>query len=99
MVRSIRSVCIPGLVVAFLALVITAVPASAQGRQEESFDRTLTLQPGGTFRLRTFSGRVSIRGTDGNQVVIHAIRRARPDRLRDIPVSYTHLTLPTTSRV
>ena len=89
MVRSIRSVCIPGLVVAFLALVITAVPASAQGRQEESFDRTLTLQPGGTFRLRTFSGRVSIRGTDGNQVVIHAIRRARPDRLRDIQIEVT----------
>jgi hypothetical protein len=71
------------------ALVTTAVPAAAQDRQEETFDRTLTLEPGGTFRLRTFSGKVSIRGTDGNQVVIHAVRRARPDRLRDIQIEVT----------
>ena len=71
------------------AFVTTAVPASAQSRQEETFDRTFTMQPGGTFRLRTFSGRVRIRGTDGNQVIIHAIRRARPDRLRDIQIEVT----------
>jgi putative adhesin len=71
------------------ALVTTAVPAAAQSRQEETFDRTLSLQPGGTLRLRTFSGRVRIRGTDGSQVVIHAIRRARPDRLRDIQIEVT----------
>ena len=89
MTRSIRFRGLPGLALALLALVLTAVPASAQGRQEETFDRTLTLQPGGTFRLRTFSGRVGIRGTDGSQVVIHAIRRARPDRLRDIQIEVT----------
>jgi hypothetical protein len=53
------------------------------------FDRTLSMAPGGTFRLRTFSGRVRIRGTDGNQVVIHAVRRARPERLRDIQIEVT----------
>jgi DUF4097 and DUF4098 domain-containing protein YvlB len=47
------------------------------------------MQPGGTFRLRTFSGRVRIHGTDGTQVVIHAIRRARADRLRDIQIEVT----------
>ena len=67
-----------------VALVTTAVPAGAQSKQEETVDRTLSVQPGGTLRLRTFSGRVNIRGTGGNQVVIHAVRRARPDRLRDI---------------
>ena len=67
-------------------LAMPAPPAAAQSRQEETFDRTLSMSPGGTFRLRTFSGRVRIRGTDGNQVVIHAIRRARPDRLRDIQI-------------
>lgn len=72
--------------VSLAAFVTTAVPAAAQSRQEETFDRTVTLQPGGTLRLRTFSGRVNIRGTDGNQVVIHAIRRGRPDRLRDIQI-------------
>lgn len=71
---------------ALLAIAVLAQPAQAQSRQEETFDRTVTLQPGGTLRLRTFSGRVNIRGTDGNQVVIHAIRRARPDRLRDIQI-------------
>jgi hypothetical protein len=68
------------------ALFAIAVPAQAQSRQEETFDRTVTLQPGGTLRLRTFSGRVTIRGTDGSQVVIHAVRRARPERLRDIQI-------------
>jgi hypothetical protein len=90
MTRALRSVVQPGLVLALLPLLVCpAAPASAQTRQEETFDRTLTLQPGGTFRLRTFSGRVNIRGTDGNQVVIHAIRRARPDRLRDIRIEVT----------
>jgi len=79
-----------GLTLALLAaLVTTAVPAAAQSRQEETFDRTLTLQPGGSFRLRTFSGRVRIHGSDGDQVVIHAVRRARPDRLRDIQIEVT----------
>ncbi len=71
------------------AIVAASAPAAAQGRQEETFDRTLTMQPGGTFRLRTFSGRVNIRGTDGDQVVIHAVRRARPERLRDITIEVT----------
>jgi hypothetical protein len=83
--RSIR--CTLPLLVA--ALVTTAVPADAQSKQEETFDRTLSVQPGGTLRLRTFSGRVNIRGTGGNQVVIHAVRRARPDRLRDIKLEVT----------
>lgn len=70
------------------ALVTAVVPAAAQSR-EETFDRTLTVQPGGTLRLKTFSGRVNIRGTDGNQVVIHAVRRASADRLRDIQIEVT----------
>jgi hypothetical protein len=80
--RSIRRTVLPATIMA--AFVMSAVPAGAQTRQEESFDRTLSVQPGGTLRLRTFSGRVNIRGTGGNQVVIHAVRRASADRLRDI---------------
>jgi hypothetical protein len=72
------------------ALVVTlASPALAQSRQEEVFDRTLTVEPGGTLRLRTFSGRVRVRGTAGNQVVIHAVRRATAERLRDIQIAVT----------
>ncbi|MGE0043545.1 MAG: DUF4097 family beta strand repeat-containing protein, partial [Vicinamibacterales bacterium] len=40
-------------------------------------------------RLRTFSGRVDITGTSGNQVVIHAVRRATRDRLADITLEIT----------
>jgi Toastrack DUF4097 len=53
-------------------------------RQTETFDRTVPLAPGGTVRLKTFSGRVTITGTGGSQVVIHAVRRASAERLRDI---------------
>ena len=91
MTRFLRPPAHVALAAALLAaLATTALPAEAQSsRQEETFDRTVALQPGGTFRLRTFSGRVRIRGTDGSQVVIHAIRRARPDRLRDIQIEVT----------
>jgi Putative adhesin len=67
---------------ALLALLV-AVPAFAQ-RETETFDRTLSLAPGGMVRLKTFSGRVTITGTGGSQVVIHAVRRATAERLRDI---------------
>lgn len=70
----------------FVALLLTftlASPAAAQ-RETEAVDRTLTVEPGSTVRLKTFSGRVHISGTDGNQVVIHAVRRATRDRLQNI---------------
>lgn len=55
----------------------------------ETVDRTLTMQPGGTLRLKTFSGRVRITGGSGDQVVIHAVRRGRQDRLDDIKLEIT----------
>lgn len=90
MTRFARSTTRAGLTLALAAAFVTAtVPAAAQSRDQETFDRTLTAQPGGTLRLKTFSGRVTIRGTDGNQVVIHAVRRASSDRLRDIQIEVT----------
>ncbi len=47
------------------------------------------MQPGGTLRLKTFSGRVRITGGSGDQVVIHAVRRGRQDRLDDIKLEIT----------
>jgi DUF4097 and DUF4098 domain-containing protein YvlB len=84
---------------ALLFALLLAMPASAQRnrdrdrddrdqdrgpRETETFDRTLALAPGGTVRLKTFSGRVTITATGGSQVVIHAVRRATAERLRDI---------------
>ena len=75
-------------VFAVIFAVLLAAPAFAQRnrdrdqdrdqgpRETENVDRTLALAPGGTVRLKTFSGRVTITGTSGSQVVIKAVRRA-----------------------
>jgi DUF4097 and DUF4098 domain-containing protein YvlB len=88
---------------ALLFALLLAAPAAAQRdrdrdrdrdqdrgpRETENVERTLTLAPGGTVRLKTFSGRVTINGTSGNQVVIKAVRRATRDRLNDIKLEIT----------
>src|SRR4029450_1544685 len=58
-------------------------------RETETVERTLSLQPGGTLRLKTFSGRVNITAGSGNQVVIKAVRRATRERLNDIKLEIT----------
>jgi DUF4097 and DUF4098 domain-containing protein YvlB len=74
--------------------VTLSVPAAAQRddrgpRETETVDRTVPLPANGTVRLKTFSGRVRITGTSGDQVVIHAVRRASRDRLQDIKLEIT----------
>jgi DUF4097 and DUF4098 domain-containing protein YvlB len=81
-------------VFALLAALVFAVPALAQRddrgpRETETVDRTVPLPANGTVRLKTFSGRVRITGTSGDQVVIHAVRRATRDRLQDIKLEVT----------
>jgi len=39
------------------------------------------MDPGGTLRLKNFSGRVTITGSDTPEIVIDAVRRATKDRL------------------
>ncbi len=68
---------------ALLIALVLAIPAGAQ-TNTETVDKTLSLPAGGTLKLKTFSGRVRITGGSGDQVVIHAVRRARQDRLDDI---------------
>jgi DUF4097 and DUF4098 domain-containing protein YvlB len=80
---------------ALLAALVFAAPAFAQrdrddrNRETENVDRTLTMAAGGTLRLKTFSGRVKITGTSGNQIIVHAVRRATRDRLDDIKLEIT----------
>jgi len=90
-------------VFALLFALVLAAPAAAQRnrdrdqdqdrdrgpRETENVDRTLTLAPGGTVRLKTFSGRVNITGSAGSQVVIKAVRRATRERLDDIKLEIT----------
>jgi hypothetical protein len=65
-----------------------AAPAAAQ-RDTETIDRTVPIPAGGTLRLKTFSGRVKITGGSGDQVVVHAVRRASPERLAEIKLEIT----------
>ncbi len=71
------------LATAVLLTGLAVAPALAQ-QVEERVDRTIPFSPGGTLRLKTFSGRVEIRGTETGEVVIRAVRRAEADMLRDI---------------
>src|SRR6188474_3301541 len=80
-----------------LAALVVASPAAAQRdndrdrgpRDTETIDRTLPMPAGGTLRLKTFSGRVTITGGSGDQLVVHAVRRATRDRLDDIKLEIT----------
>jgi hypothetical protein len=85
-------------VCASIALVL-AGPAAAQDRngrdrdrgpvETETVERTLSLQPGGEIRLRTFAGRVNIRATGGDNVTVKAVRRATRERLDTVQLDIT----------
>lgn len=67
------------LLVAVCAL---AVPAGAAVFDEtEQVSRTIKLDPGGSLRLKNFSGRVTISATDRSEVVVNAVRRGTRSRL------------------
>jgi DUF4097 and DUF4098 domain-containing protein YvlB len=69
-------------IAAFALIAAIAVPLPAAAQQiEERVDRTIPFEPGGRLVLKTFSGEVRITGTDRNEVVIHAVRRATRERL------------------
>jgi hypothetical protein len=75
-------------VIALLFALVLAAPAAAQ-KDTETIDRTLPMPAGGTLRLKTFSGRVKITGGSGDQLVVHAVRRASPERLAEIKLEIT----------
>jgi putative adhesin len=50
----------------------------------ERVNRSMALDPGGTLKLKNFSGRVTITAYEGAEVVIDALRRADRDRLANI---------------
>jgi hypothetical protein len=73
-------------VLAFAVCALAAPVADASSRYDETehVSRTIRLDPGGTLRLRSFSGRVTITASEGSEVVIDAVRRAPRDRLNRI---------------
>ena len=75
------------LLVAFAALTLVACVTpglDAAFQETEKVTRTVSLNPGGTLRLKSFSGRVVITASDAQDVVIEAVRRASRSRLDHI---------------
>jgi DUF4097 and DUF4098 domain-containing protein YvlB len=70
--------------IALVTLTLAAAPAAAGQKETETVDKTIPFAPGGTLRLKNFSGDVRITGSAGRDVVIHATRRAERDRLDNI---------------
>jgi hypothetical protein len=68
----------------FALVTIAVVGVRAAQEQTERFSRTLAVKPGGTLRLKSFSGRVNITATDASEVGIEAVRRASRERLDHI---------------
>ena len=71
------------LAAAFAVLALAGPVHAAPGAFDdtEHFTRTLTLAPGGTLRLKNFSGHVTITGTESSEVVIDATRRGTRSQL------------------
>jgi DUF4097 and DUF4098 domain-containing protein YvlB len=74
------------LATAIIALGLCAVAAPAAWTQTETehISRVVKLDAGGTLKLKTFSGRVTITGMDRQDVAIDAVRRAPRERLNRI---------------
>lgn len=71
--------------IAVLSAVTLAAPAAASEHNEtERIDRTVSIRAGGQLRLKNFSGRVTITGSNRSDVVVHAVRRAPRERLDHI---------------
>jgi hypothetical protein len=73
------------LILALVALAASAAPALA-GAQDitEHVTKTMKLDPGGTLRLKSFSGPIHISVSDRPEVVIDAVRYGRRETLRRV---------------
>lgn len=72
-----------GLVAAVVLLGL-GVPSSVAGgapNETETVTRTVPMNAGGTLRIRNFSGRIAVTGSDRTDVTVNAVRRAPRERL------------------
>ena len=66
---------------AFGLLALAAPAVLAAFDETEHVTRTIQMAPGGTLRLKSFSGRVNITTSDRPEVTIAAVRHGTRDRL------------------
>jgi hypothetical protein len=76
-------------VTAGLATLNTA-GTTAQDRETEQVNRVIPFSPGGTLKLKNFSGKVRITGGDIREVTVDAVRRAPRERLDRIALDIQH---------
>jgi len=68
----------------FAVITLAVVGVRAADQETERVSRTVKLNPGGTLKLKSFSGRVTIVAADTDEVAIDAVRRASRNRLDHI---------------
>jgi hypothetical protein len=68
----------------FLLCALTSVTASAA---ERTFDKKFSVAPGGTLTLSTNIGTVAISGTDGNELIVHAVLRGDRGNVDDFELT------------
>jgi DUF4097 and DUF4098 domain-containing protein YvlB len=78
-----------GFAFAWTFAVFSLAAPSARADETEHVSKTLRLEPGGTLRLKSFSGRVTITASDRSEVVIDAVRRGTRERLDHIKLDIT----------
>jgi lipopolysaccharide export system protein LptA len=81
--RTLTRISAPALV-SLLLVAAPAAMAAAEQRDSERVDRTVQIRAGGQLRLKNFSGRVTITGSNRGDMAVHAVRRATRDRLDHI---------------
>ena len=79
--RHMRTMVVAFAVSALAAPVVIASAVDRWTDETERVSRTVKLDPGGTLRVNSFSGRVTITGADAAEVVVEAVRRAPRSRL------------------
>lgn len=79
-----------------------AFAAGGEQKETEQVDRSFPMQPGGQLRLKNFSGKIHITGSNRGNVVVHAVRRATRDRLDrihlDIQASASEISIDANKR-
>src|SRR6186997_1313418 len=75
--------------IAVLSALTLAAPVAAEQTETERVDRTVHIRAGGQLRLKNFSGRVTITGSNRSDLVVHAVRRAPRERLDHIKLEIT----------
>src|SRR4051812_9450498 len=72
------------LLVAIGAFTLAGLTLRAELQDTEHITKALSLGPGGTLRLKSFSGRVSIAASDGAELAVDAVRHGSRSRLDEI---------------